>query len=183
MSSRGAAAVLLLNPGLPGWDMAGPGGFREVEPGTVESYGGSGVFWYAERQFADFILTAEWRVRQLEDNSGIFLRIPALGEDPQPAIEHGYEVQIDERGINPEAGTRDLPDRLTGAIYKLAPAVARASRPVGEWNSFRIVAAHDEIAVELNGKQVSQLRKGQRTGRATLVCRTITLVPLSSSAI
>lgn len=154
--------TLLFEPGLPGWRMAGRGGFREVEPGVVESHGGPGIFWFAERRFADFVLTTEWRVQRLDDNSGVFLRIPKLENDPGPAIEHGYEVQIDERGVNPEERTECVPDHLTGAIYKLAPVTARNSAPLGEWNRFCIEARGDEIIVGLNGAQLAHLRSGTR---------------------
>ena len=157
-----AQAKSLIEPGLQGWRMAGPGGFREVESGTIESYGGSGIFWYAPQRYADFVLTAEWCVQRLEDNSGIFLRIPALDDNPRPAVEQGYEVQIDERGVRPEDGAKDVPDRLSGAIYKLAPATARPSRPIGEWNRFRIEARGDEIIVDLNETRVSHLLGGCR---------------------
>ncbi|KZX89152.1 hypothetical protein A3726_03055 [Erythrobacter sp. HI0037] len=152
----------LLEPGLPGWRMAGAGGFREVEPGTIESYGGSGIFWYTAKAYADFDLVVQWRVHDVHDNSGVFLRIPLLEDDPGPAIKRGYEIQIDERGINPEEGKANVPDRLTGAIYKLAPASATASHPVGAWNSFRIEACGDEITTIVNGTRVSRLVGGSR---------------------
>jgi len=133
-----------------------------VEPGTIESYGGSGIFWYAAKAYADFDLAVQWRVQDLHDNSGIFLRIPPLEDDPGPAIERGYEIQIDERGISPEEGNANVPDRLRGAIYKLAPATARASHPVGTWNSFRIEACGDEITTIVNGTRVSRLVGGCR---------------------
>ena len=38
----------------PGWRMAGPGGFRMLPDGTVESYGGPGLFWYCNDVFQDF---------------------------------------------------------------------------------------------------------------------------------
>ena len=37
----------LLTSDLAGWRMAGPGGFRRLSNGILESYGGPGIFWYA----------------------------------------------------------------------------------------------------------------------------------------
>ena len=142
--------------------MAGPGGFRRLEDGSIESHGGSGLFWYEAASYDDFRLSVDWRISHETDNSGIFLRIPPLSGSPLPAIERGYEVQIDERGINPSASKQDDPLHLTGAIYKLAPAMLRASRPVGDWNRFEIVAQGFEIAVALNGIEVSRLTTALR---------------------
>lgn len=152
----------LLTSDLAGWRMAGPGGFRWTSGGTVESHGGSGLFWYAEEVFENFVLTVEWRTASLEDNSGVFLRFPPLTDSPQPAIERGYEVQIDDRGLDPEKQALDSPLHLTGAIYKLAPATRRCSRPVGSWNSFEVVADGPVICVRLNGEEVSRLGNASR---------------------
>lgn len=65
-------------------------------------------------------------------------------------------MQIDERGINPAARREDDPLHLTGAVYRLAPALQRASHGVGEWNRFEIVARDFDIAVTLNGIGVSK---------------------------
>jgi hypothetical protein len=154
---------LLSNP--DGWRMAGSGGFHRFPGGTVESYGGPGLLWYAEAAFEDFILSVEWRTKRPEDNSGVFLRAPALNDNLKPAIDRGYEVQIDDRGFDPAANALGSPLHLTGAIYGLAPAVRRRSRPVGEWNYFEITARGTTIAVQLNGEEVSLLENPSREPR------------------
>lgn len=155
----------LLTPGLAGWRMAGPGGFRWAAEGVLESHGGTGLFWYADEVFEDFILRAEWRITRIEDNSGIFLRCPPLDDDPQPAIERGYEIQIDDRGFDPETETLDSPRHLTGAVYTLAPATCLASRPVGSWNEFEITALGPSITVRLNEREVCRLENAGREPR------------------
>ena len=112
---------------LDGWRMAGPGGFRRFSDGTIESYGGPGLLWYADEAFEDFLLLLEWRIARIEDNSGVFIRAPPLSDSPQPAIERGYEVQIDDRGVDPVTNLLGSPFHMTGAIYQLAPAVRRPS--------------------------------------------------------
>jgi hypothetical protein len=152
----------LLVPGLAGWHMAGAGGFRAAEA-AVESFGGPGLLWYADEVFTDFVLALEWRTTTAEDNSGVFIRCPALRDgDIRPAIAEGYEVQIDERGLDPESGQSDSPLHLTGAIYRLAPAAARASWPMGAWNLFEITAQGGDLSVALNGVEVSRLTGGTR---------------------
>ncbi|WP_119459262.1 3-keto-disaccharide hydrolase [Rhodospirillaceae bacterium SYSU D60014] len=144
-----------------GWAMAGHGRFNAIGDGVIESEGGPGLLWYRPETFADFILRVEWRASSIEDNSGIFLRFPALGtDDPdrdwRRAVTDGYEVQIDDRGHDPEAGAFGSPLHRTGAIYRLAPATVLASRPIGEWNGFEITALGLDLSVLLNGTPVAR---------------------------
>lgn len=159
--------LALPTAGLGGWQMAGRGRFVALGDGVLRSDGGPGVLWYTEQEFADFVLSVDWRVSSAEDNSGIFVRIPRLGvDDPErdwrPAADEGYEVQIDERGVDHEAGVTGSALHRTGAIYRLAPATAGASRPIGQWNTFVIEARGDDLAVTLNGVAVSRLAGGGR---------------------
>jgi hypothetical protein len=155
----------LLTSDLAGWRMAGAGGFRRVFDGAIESYGGPGLFWYAAEVFEDFVLTVAWRLAKPDDNSGVFLRCPPLTDSPQPAIERGYEVQIDDRGLDPERHVLGSPLHLTGAIYRLAPVIRRSSRPVGDWNVFEVKVTGSTIAVKLNGEEVSRLKNASREPR------------------
>jgi 3-keto-disaccharide hydrolase len=147
---------------LKGWRVAGAGGFRQLPGNVVESYGGPGLFWYAPEKFEDFRLCIEWRIASVEDNSGVFLRIPFLFNSPQPGIDRGYEVQIDDRGVDPDKRVLGSRLHLTGAIYGLAPAARRCSRPLGAWNLFDITARGPTITVDLNGQEVSSLQNASR---------------------
>jgi hypothetical protein len=155
---------------LSDWRMAGSGRFRLADADTLESEGGSGVLWYAREQFDDFILKLDWRSFNTDDNSGVFLRIPALGNsDPandwRPAASEGYEVQIDDRGLDPSTNHVGSPLHQTGAVYKLAAATELASRPLGEWNEFEVEAQGSRITVKLNDRTVSTLQNGNRRSR------------------
>jgi len=156
----------LLNPALDGWQMAGSGRFNVIGANTVESEGGIGLLWYTKEEFADFLLTVQWRSINSFDNSGVFLRFPVLGnqnpaEDWKLAVDQGYEVQIDDRGFDPNTNTTGSPLHMTGAVYQLAPATRLASKPLGEWNTFEIEATGPDIKVRLNGSLVSHLTNNQ----------------------
>src|SRR6185436_644039 len=117
---------------LNGWTQAGPGNFV-VDNGGLRSQGGLGLLWYSQAQFRDFELSVEWKITQLGDNSGVFIRFPDPSGDPFNAVREGYEVQIDDAGAPDEA-----PIHQTGAIYDLqAPLVAAANAP-GQWNTYVI---------------------------------------------
>ncbi len=162
--ARDGFAAISLDP-LTGWQMAGAGGFRRVGPGTVESDGGPGVLWYTGEEFDDFTLIIDFRLSMPEDNAGVFVRIPWLAagdraESWKPAAEQGYEIQIDDRGMDHQAGVVESAWHRTGAIYERAPARARASGLVGQWNTFEIDAQGATIRVGLNGIPVSALTDG-----------------------
>ena len=93
--------------------MAGSGHFAVVGSDILESAGGIGLLWYTPEEFGDFILKVDWRSSGVFDNSGVFLRFPALGStDPandwRLAVDQGYEVQIDARGYNPDTNLKGL---------------------------------------------------------------------------
>lgn len=161
-SLAGEGFVALPLNTLEDWRMAGSGRFHLAGPSTVESEGGPGILWYPRREFRDFVLAVSWRLSSLEDNSGVFLRIPPLGRDDpardwKPAVTNGLEVQIDDRGFDPERGATGSDRHRTGALYGRAPASAVASCPIGEWNVFHVTAQGPVVCVALNGVEVSRL--------------------------
>jgi hypothetical protein len=159
--------VALGSGGLAGWRMAGAGGFMELGGNIIESVDGIGLLWFAKEQYDDFILRVDFRLSSPTDNSGIFIRFPALGaKDPandwKPATTQGYEIQIDNTGFNPDTNAFDDPLHKTGAIYTLAPSTA-VMPSVGQWHSYEIEAVGPKITVRLDGVQVSQLTNGTRS--------------------
>lgn len=157
------------NGGLDGWRMAGSGSFMELGGNIIETVDGIGLLWYTREQFADFVLRVDWRATYADDNSGVFIRFPALGNtDPandwKLAVDQGYEIQIDDTGKNPDVNPPTFGDALhvTGSVYKLAPATTVASRPLGQWNTYEIQAKGNDITVILNGQPVSSLKNGNR---------------------
>jgi hypothetical protein len=163
--ARGGFMPLPLDT-LDDWRMAGMGRFHSAGPSTVNVQDGPGILWYPRTEFGDFMLLVDWRLSSADDNSGIFLRIPSLDEhsanDWQSAALEGLEVQIDDRGVDPERRATGSARHRTGAIYGRAPALAEASRPAGEWNMFEIEAQGPSIRVRLNGVTVSRLHDALR---------------------
>lgn len=155
----------LLSEDLAGWKMAGQGGFRPLGGGVVESHGGPGLLWYTEQVYENFALRVEWRTMRGDANSGVFIRCPPLTNDPHPAIDRGYEIQIDDYGLDPENEKAFSRLHITGAIYKLAPVRFVTSRGAALWNEFEITARGPTIDVVLNGVAVSSLKDGAREVR------------------
>ena len=140
---------------LDGWKMAGKGNFLIIEnEKALLTYGGMGLLWYYKKKFKDFILTLEWKVSNRSDNSGVFVRFPNPYNDPNIAIEYGYEVQIDDTGL-PDGD----PIHKTGAIYNYKGSSLKTkniSKPlvVGKWYTFGIYVIQQSYSVTLNEEKI-----------------------------
>ena len=94
----------------------------------------------------------------ISDNSGVFVRFSNPDNDPLIAVNTGYEIQIDDMAI-PDGN----PVHKTGAIYNFAaPLNAKASKPVGQWNTFEIEVTNQKYSVILNGEKVIPEFTGNR---------------------
>jgi hypothetical protein len=124
---------------------------------VLETFDAYGLYWYTKEQFTNSRLWVEWRIGRRDDNSGVYIRIPAPNV-PNPltaADQQGHEIQIDERGFDSNTGTEGHAMKLTGAIYDLkAPDVFQPVK-IGEWNTFVIEANGPTITVTLNGQLVN----------------------------
>src|SRR5262249_35933962 len=83
-------------------------------------------------------------------NSGVALRSPMQGD---PAYT-GMEIQILDNAWHKEnlKGLRDV--QLTGAIYDVVAPAKDVTKPIGEWNSYRILAKGRQVTVILNGVEI-----------------------------
>lgn len=105
--------------------------------------------------FADFELSFEWKVTP-GANSGVKYNVSeAMSVDP-PHAALGFEYQIldDDRH---EDGK--LPSHRAGALYDLIAPTARP-RPVGQWNSSRIVFRGNHGEHWLNGAKIVEFDLG-----------------------
>jgi hypothetical protein len=141
---------------LDGWKMAGKGNFIIIErEKALLTHSGMGLLWYYKKKFKDFILTLEWKVSNISDNSGVFVRFPNPFTDPNIAIEYGYEIQIDDIG-SPDG----KPIHRTGAIYNYkGPSSTKTKSSskqsaVGRWNTFEIIVIQQSYSVTLNKEKV-----------------------------
>ena len=128
-----------------GWNHYGPGYFElDRATGVLTSHGGMGLFWYAAKQYGDFVLELEFRYADRTANSGVFLRVPGVPVSDD-YIYHSFEVQSDDASEGNEQ---------TGGVYDAEAPAELASKPPGEWNQYRITFVGNHITVELNGQRV-----------------------------
>jgi hypothetical protein len=106
------------------------------------------MLWYSTKEFRSYSLKLDWTMPG-DDNSGVLVGFPA-SNDPNSAMNNGYEVQID---------ATDTPDRTTGAVYgvKSADIAARdaALNPPGEWNTYELLVEGERLQVFLNGVKIN----------------------------
>jgi choline dehydrogenase-like flavoprotein len=143
-----------------------------IHYGTVmETEGWYGLYWYLKDQFANFLLSLDWRISRREENSGVYIRIPAptATNALQEADSKGHEVQIDQRGYDSVTNTEGHPLKVTGAIYDLQAPSASTAVQIGAWNSYMIEANGPSIRVTLNGQLVNDyLSSRQQSGYIAL---------------
>ena len=133
---------------LNGWKAEGNAAWT-VEDGAIVgrqgSNGGSGDL-FTEQQWADFEFEAEWKMKW-PGNSGIWFRRSKPGT--------GYQADFLDQPSHPGV--------LSGSLYCMGKQFIGENRDPGSfdktgWNQLRIRAAGDDLTVELNGKQVVQVR-------------------------
>ena len=134
-----------------GWKMVGPGELK-MENGELVTHGGMGLFVYTAEKFGNCQIRVVYKLTATNDNSGVFIRMPAAPETPWDAVNFGYEVQIDNNGSD---------YHRTGCLYSFTKAKTRVSSDVGEWATMIITLDGKRTRVEVNGQLVTDYKEGQ----------------------
>ena len=139
-------------PSFPasGWEVKD--GLLSVTDTGGEEGGNAGDIITAHR-YKNFELTAEFRITR-GANSGIkYFVDPDLNKGKGSAI--GYEFQILDDAVHPDAHKGKDGDRTIGSLYDLIPAAKdKPVKPIGEWNTARIVVRGAHVEHWLNGMKV-----------------------------
>jgi hypothetical protein len=140
---------------LTGWKHIGPGSMT-VEDGLIETHGGMGLLYWAGGKLGDCTVRVVFKMRDHDDNSGVFIRIPIEPREEWMPVHYGYEVQIFN---NPEAAGADE-YHSTGMIYSMTKPLARPGKPGPEWNTMEITLDGPRTIVVLNGTKVTDYTEG-----------------------
>src|SRR3954469_11945524 len=115
----------------------------EIKDGVLQKDGNANDL-ASKDQFGDFELELEWKIGEA-GNSGIFYR----GTEEEDHIYWtGLEYQLLD---NIKASDNKRPDHLAGAAYEMYVPPDGHLKPVGEWNSTRIIAKGAHVEHWLNG--------------------------------
>src|SRR5215472_5480346 len=140
---------------LEGWKHVGPGSMT-VENGLIVTHGGMGLLYWTGGKIGHCRLRVVYRMRDFNDNSGVYIRIPVEPREPWMPVHYGYEVQIDN---HPEDDNEDE-YHATGTLYSLTKPLARPGKPGPEWNTMLITMDGPHTTVEVNGVKVTDYREG-----------------------
>jgi hypothetical protein len=138
-----------------------PGAGWRVADGVLVNEGKTGDLM-TTGVYGNFELSFEWKI-SAGGSSGVIYRL-ALGE--AAAYRTGPEYQILD---NAGAEDNQRANHLTGAIYDVGPGPARdVTRPVGEWNTSRIVVRAWRVEHWLNGEKLIEFDLASDAGRAAI---------------
>jgi 3-keto-disaccharide hydrolase len=140
---------------LDGWEHVGPGGFTLVD-GLLKSHGGMGLLWYTGQKFGNCKIRVVYKMRDQNDNSGVFIRIPIKPREAWMPVNYGYEVQVDD---NPEGETKEY--HSTGCLYSISKALAYPGKGSGQWNTMVITLDGPRTIVDVNGVKVTDYKEGE----------------------
>src|SRR5215468_4823026 len=70
---------------LIGWKHVGPG-FMTVEDGLIRTHGGMGLLYWTGGKLGDCTIRVVYKLRDRDDNSGVFIRIPIEPSNGCPCI-------------------------------------------------------------------------------------------------
>jgi hypothetical protein len=141
---------------LTGWAHVGAGEMT-VDDGLIQTHGGMGLLYWTGGKLGNCRIRVVFRMRDVNDNSGVYIRVPVEPREPWMPVHYGYEVQID----NEPEKSKENDHHVTGALYSLSKALARPGKPGPEWNTMEITLDGPRTVVVLNGVKVTDYTEGE----------------------
>ena len=134
----------------PGWKVI-DGAMVKVKPGAGGKGAGGGDDIITVAQFDDFEFTVQWKIVS-NGNSGILYRVT---EDAITSWHVAPEMQVLDNTRHPNRKT----SQLAGALYDLYAPAQDVTRPVGEWNTAKVVAQGQHVEHWLNGVKLLEYER------------------------
>lgn len=136
---------------LDGWKPTGKAEMWTTEKGLIVCKGGGGGWLLTEKEYGDFEFRCQYRWEKEGGDGGIALRTPTKGD---PAYV-GMEIQlIDDVNWEKVHKFKLQNWQNTGSIYNVEPPKVVENKPIGEWNTVRIVCKGRKVMTEHNGKEL-----------------------------
>lgn len=157
--------VLLNSDETRGWRSTEADAFPDkgwtLQNGLLTGTGDGGDIISTE-QYGNFELEWEWKMLTEGGNSGVKYFVRDYGTN-EKSLWLGLEYQIldDENFLWMKDGRMKPGDfRTLASLYEIYPAENKTSKPVGEWNTSRIVSRGQHTEHWLNGQIVLQYERG-----------------------
>ena len=148
--------------GWRGYKTEAVGAGWQAQDGALVLTAGKSGDVMTTREFADFELSFEWRISE-GGNSGAIYRV-GLGESGTPRTGPEYQILDNEKAKDNKLG-----NHLAGSLYDMGPAAPRdLPKPVGQWNSSRLIVRGWKVEHWLNGRQIVAVDLASPDGKAMI---------------
>ena len=119
--------------------------------GSGKGEAGQGGDIITKEKYKNFELSLDWKISD-GGNSGIF----DLAQDipGEPIWNSAPEMQVLDNIKHPDAKLGVDGNRQAGSLYDLIPAKPQNAKPVGEWNTVRIMVYKGTVVHYMNGVKV-----------------------------
>lgn len=142
-----------------GYQQEAIGAGWKIEDGVLYFDGSGGGDLCTREEFGDFDLSFDWKVSE-GANSGVMFRV-SLGDSAPYLSGPEFQVLDDSRHAD---GRNELTS--AGSLYALVAPRDKELKPVGEWNSARIVLKGSRVQHWLNEKLVVDIdMSGEEYGK------------------
>src|SRR5437879_12907987 len=94
---------------------------HDSEDGLIRTHGGMGLLYWTGGKLSNCRIRVVYKMRDFNDNSGVFIRIPLEPREEWMPVHYGYEVQIDK---HPETSNEDEYN-ITAPLYSLTKPLAK----------------------------------------------------------
>lgn len=123
---------------------------------------GNGGDIITTEQYSQFILDWEWKMLTKGGNSGVkYFVKEGLSDNEKYGAGLEYQILDDENFSWMLEGKMKPGDyRTLASLYEIYPASNKSPKPLGEWNSSRIVVEGNQVAHWLNGVKVLEYERG-----------------------
>ena len=142
-----------------GWKVENGMLIRSTEDSVKSESGGDII---TIEQYGNFELKWEWKLMSEGGNSGLkYFVLEELSEGSKYGIGLEYQICDDQNMDSIKAGKLSDGDyHALAALYEIYPAKNRLVKPVGQWNSSRIISRGHHAEHWLNGRKVLEYERG-----------------------
>jgi len=136
-----------------------------IKEGCMVSGGGGNLV--STEEFGSFDLVWDWKMMDAGGNSGVKYFVK---EEKNDALGIEYQM-LDDVGHPWMKDGRMSPNdfHTAGAVYELyPPSPKKISKPVGEWNTSRILSSGNHVEHWLNGVKVADYERGSADFKARI---------------
>lgn len=117
-------------------------------PNVDKPEGGDIIFTH---DFKNFELSFKWKISEA-GNSGVFFLAKEVKDQPIYISSPEYQILDNERHPDAKLGVNG--NRMSASLYDMIPAKPQNSKPVGEWNTSKIIVKGDKVEHYQNGVKV-----------------------------